>query len=501
MNRGCDLGEKTRDILPNLRNAEPEWRPEWDELVEEIRISDCFEVSHLEIDTDPSIIIHAPLAQVIPLAQEHSRPSFSEPKKCKPFDGLVKQRPGRAVAVLTHAARQGDYPVEFWLSAMEAWPQEVRQRLIWLFGARLARLPSEIVVKLGVHVFKWLRNHFPKLAVQDQPRALSILDALLDKLYKGGADATINAPVGTATELLLDLLNSLSPGERADVPPEIKSRLERLFHATDESADYAVCIVANRLRWLDYVDPDWVHSTVLPWFDPDQPASESAWAGFLYDAHPDTHPLKPELFSLIKPHFLKVFTYALNPNWDDFQSQQLHNFLVLGCFWHQSYSGWITFQEAREVLQQTDDRGRAYSAQFLSRFVNEKHSWRGFGKSFLERSWPRETRFQTEETSKHFVELAGRAGNLFPEMVRTILPYLVPNFQDNWFLHEIFHIRNKPELPKLFPDATLELLDKLVPDNPSKPPYDLDTTLEMITEAEPSLRQDGRWRRLKDIAL
>ena len=36
--------------------------------------------------------------------------------------------------------------------------------LSWLFSARLARLPSEIVVELGYDVFCWLRKHLPKLA-------------------------------------------------------------------------------------------------------------------------------------------------------------------------------------------------------------------------------------------------------------------------------------------------------------------------------------------------
>ena len=30
------------------------------------------------------------------------------------------------------------------------------------------------------------------------------------------------------------------------------------------------------------------------------------------------------------------------------------NFLVLGCFWHQDNDAYITFEEARQVLQETN---------------------------------------------------------------------------------------------------------------------------------------------------
>ena len=57
---------------------------------------------------------------------------------------------------------------------------------------------------------------------------------------------------------------------------------------------------------LDYIDPEWVRTTIVPWFDLEHPASESAWNSFLYDNwHQMTNRLpKPELFSLIKSDFL-----------------------------------------------------------------------------------------------------------------------------------------------------------------------------------------------------
>ncbi len=515
----CELGKDTLDILPDLRNADPSWNPEWDESAD-----DSYEGKggSVETESDPSPIVNAPIDQIIPLAKKHTQSPIGELTEYKPFDGLVNKRPIRAVAALTHAARRGDYPVEFWRSAMAVWPDRARQRLSWLFGARLARLPSEIIVELRYNVFQWLSDHFPKLAAQDQPRALSILDVLLDKLFKAGAEATksgigetyiggecqnrsrrtsdhaVNAPVGKATELLCDLLSSQSPGEGSGIPPEIKSRLERLFDAPGEGAQHAVCIVTSRLRWLDDVDPDWARSTILPWFNLEHSAAEPAWNGFLYNGLPE-----PESFSVMKSDFLNAIVHATRWNWDDQPLQRLHEFLVLGCFWYQDNDAYITFEETREVLQKTNDSGRVHSLRFFTRVVNKNHAWRRFGKLFLERAWPKESRFQTEQTSRLFVELSKGAGDFFPEVVQTTLPYVVPISQNVGFVYYL--ARQSDEgmsgLPTRFPDATLTLLNKLIPDDSDQVPYYLDTALDMIAEAKSGLRQDSRWRRLKGLTL
>ena len=508
-NQGCELGGGTLDALSDLRSADPRWCPEWDKTADESRKGRLVSVS-MEVDSDPSIIIDAPISQIISLARQHTGRAFPEPYNRSPFNGLVEQRPVRAVAALTHEARQGDYPAGFWRSALWMWPDETRHRLSWLFGARLARLPSEIVVELGHDVFSWLRKHLPKLAAQDQPRALSIFDVLLEKLFTGEEEVeqsgehqdrsrrihnyAVSTPIVEATKLLFDLLSLQGPEKGSGIPPEIKLRLERLFDAPGEGANHAVYVVASQIRWLNDIDPAWVRTTIVPWFDLEHPVSESAWNGF----SDDNWLPEPKLFSLIKSDFLNAIIHAAG-------QKRLHEFLVLGCFLHQNNDAYITFEEARQILQKTNDSGRAHSLSFmLSQFIDETRTWRRFGKLFLEKAWPKESRFQTEQTSRYLVELAVRASDFFPEVVQTILPYMVPIFQDGDALLISLVQWNDGEvdgLPTRFPDATLMLIDKIIPDNPDQVPYELDSLTEMIAGAKPSLRQDRRWRRLKDLAL
>lgn len=520
MKQDCELSDNTRKALPDLRSADPRWCPEWDEAAD--RSYDT-KGGTFRTDPDPSPLSNAPLSQIIPLAKKHTQSSFDSLTAHRPFDGLVEQHTRRAIAALTNTARHGCYPVEFWRAAMQNWPDGTRQRLVWLFGARLARLPSEIVFKLRHEMFFWLEKRLPVLAAQDQPRALSILDVLLDKLFEGEEEAVeegnddtqiraippepprksfehaLRSLVGEAVELLVNLLNSQNLGKGAGLPPEIKLRLERLVAAPGEGFDHAAYTIAQQLKWLDYIDPEWTRRMIVPWFNLEHSVTEPAWNGFLHN----TSLPEPELFSLLKPSFLKVFNHASKFNWDDHVSRRLHEFLVIGCFWHQDDPAYISFDEVRRALQQTDDKGRAHVISRLAEDVVNSQEWTSFGKPFLEKAWPREVRFQTEQTSRMFVAWAGKTGDLFPEVVRGILPYLVPILDSDMFAYDLVrqHGGEGSELPKRFPDDTLTLLDKSLPDSLERIPYNLDAVVEMVAEAKPSLRQDRRWWRLRDLAL
>ena len=293
--------------------------------------------------------------------------------------------------------------MDFWRTALQEWPDEAPLRLVWLFGARLARLPSAHVFNLRFELFRWLQEHLSKLAMGQRARALSILDVLLDKLFESGEHATesgigdvsvagdslgwsrrtmvhaINGVVGLAAQLLLGLLKSTSPEEGSGISPDIKSRFERLINAPGEGADHAVCLVSHHVEWLHYLDPKWAHTTIVPWFDPKHRKSEPAWNGFSYRSK---LPI-PGPFSLIRTYFLEVFSHAHSWKWNDEGFKNLHKFLVCGCLWYQYDTVYVTFNEARRALQQTNDRGRVHSIHYLTELIRRKHAdWESFGKPF-----------------------------------------------------------------------------------------------------------------------
>ncbi len=521
IDQGCELSEDTLSSLPGLRAANPRWHPDLDKKAD----ADFGEVTggFVEIDTDPSTLLDVPLSQVIRLAESNTNYSNDLSTEYRPFDGLVQQYPGRAVAALTMETKRGQYPEMFWKSLLQEWPDTASPRLTCLLGERLARLPASIVILLRHDVFSWLTQNWPKLVTMGQENSLSVLDALLDKLFTVSADATdsvilnervagddqgwsrrtmghaINGPIGKAVEFLLAVLKSQDLEQGSGILPEIKSRFERLATAPGEGSDHAVCLLAHNVRLLHFLDPEWTSDTVVPWFNLNHPNAEPAWNGFCFaNRLPE-----PELFSLLRPHFLDVFKYAPKWKWNDEGFRVLHQCLVIGCLWRKHHEVYISVDETRTALQMSNHYGRSHCISFLAKLIEQgKVRWDRFGKMFMNEAWPKESRFQSEKTTLNLALLASVTGDNFPEAVYTIAPRLVYVYGDSWFLYRILlgAERKNPNLVERFPREVLTLIDRIVPDNPRVIPFDLIPTLEKIAESEPILRQNQKWRRLKKTA-
>jgi SIR2-like domain len=508
----CEISEDVQGELPRLRDANPDWRPSWDASADHDWEARGGSVS---VDTDASKIIDVPLAEVAAVAEANTTHPFGEFIERRPFDGLVKERPRRALSVLSFEARNGRYPTWLWRSALSDWPDDTSDRLRCLFATRLVRLPSHVVFDLRHYIPRWFRSNLPKLMKAGYQRYLPLWDALVDHFFALGSEGnessrgdisvggkplkrsrrtrehSIAAPVGVLIEILFDALDDLKLPRAKGIPPDIRTRLERLFDAPGEGADYAMCETTVRLRWLFYLDPKWVTKKLIPFFDLKNPRSEPAWNGYLYT----TELPEPKLFALLKPNFLEAFPYSSAWAWEDGPIRRLNEFLVVACFWYLKDHRYVSYAEARAALQQATEEGREHSIWFLTRIVHDLDKWKTFGKPFVQKAWPRERKFQTSTSSRNFAHLAEEAGDQFPDVVKTILPFLGPVDHADMLIYGA-----KKNLASRFPEPMLALLDRVIPDAAPVPPHDLRSILEMIVVAEPTLRQDSRWLRLDTLA-
>ena len=516
--QGCPLTDETRERLERLRKADTRWNLRWDE---QAALGTESWGGSVRFDTDPTCLLGLPLDAVIPVAMTNTRDPVGELVRYRPFNGLIKVRPVRAVAALTHASRGGEYPEQFWSSVLQLWPEKASRRLTRLFAERLARLPSDLVLKIRSELFMWARKHLRDIAQIDLMAALRILDQLLEKLFANSATATdsrleimpirgskiqrsrrttdyaINSPVGEAAELLLGLLEDAKHDKGKGILEPIRSRLEKLAGSPGEGRDHAVCIIAQHADWLNWIDPDWFSRVVLPWMNLDHDLSEPAWNGL---AHYEK-PLTSELFSRIKSHFLSAIVHLPYWQWDESDLQAIHNMLMRACLRYQRKDNGLSFQEAKLFLQDTDDSGRLHCLQFLTSLIMEDCGhWRRFVKPFLENAWPRERRFRTESTTEQFARMALWADDLFPQVVDGVIPNFTAVSGPPPLMYS-FRQGHEESLPSRFPEHALRLMDALVPDDPGYLPYDLEEVLSMIVEADPSLRRDPSWKRLSDIVL
>jgi hypothetical protein len=358
---GCELSSATHGLLRELREADSRWQPAWDEAADE---SNDPRGGSIQTKSDPSKIIDVPVADLIGLAEQYTTRHAGEFTEYDPFQGLVEQRPRRALAALSYEVRRGRFPQKFWQTMISHWPHNTSERLRWTLAHRLVRLPTPVVSELRYYIPDWFRKNLPPLAQSTLPRALNLWDQLFEHFLAAGADATrsslgdtfirgeaqhrsrrtyghaINSPIGRMVATLLEILRLLELNAGAGIPAQIRSRLERTLSAPGEGKDHAISELATHLTLLHYLDPDWVRQRLISFFDPTHLDSEPAWSGY---AHDSNQAAGPELFTLLKPHFLIVFRFLTKWHWDDNPQRRFTELVVVYCFWHLNDGRYISY--------------------------------------------------------------------------------------------------------------------------------------------------------------
>lgn len=512
----CQLSADAAGVLPSLREVDPNWRQSWDDSADH-----SFDTrgGAVRVEPDPTKLVDAPLSGLIEVAREHSMHARSDLVEYRPFQGLVQQRPFRALSALSYERRKGRFAQEFWQIMLSYWPENTKPRLSWWCARSIASLPTEIVAQLSHYIPDWYSKHLPILAKASLDGALEVWDGVLDKLFTAGKEAVkssigevsiggepqhrsrrtymnaINSPVGRMAETLFAILAEQHLGQNEGIPVSFRQRIERLLEAPGEGADHAISEASLRLRWLHYIDPEWTLRRILPFLDPSHTYAEPAWSGYLHD----NVVASAELFSYLKPYFLQMFRSAAQWKWDDSPYHKLSEFLIVACFWSLKDNRFVSYKEARTALQALDDESRAHAVWFLSRVVREQRCWKSFGKPFIEQAWPREKKCRTMAVSRNFAFLAEQSGRHFPDVVRTITPFLTPVDHLDMITHGINEDQEDGNVAAKYPEPTLTLLDRLIPSNPQRGPYNLATILDVMAESLPRLQQDERWRRLNRL--
>lgn len=515
---GCELSAESQKVLSTLRETLPQWQTSREERADQ---SHDVRVGSVAVDTEPGALIDAPIADLVPLALKTKPDAYEEFTRYAPFQGVVERSARKALLALSfHARRHEDYPLRLWKTLLTHWPQTTPRRVLRLAMARISQLPDAAISGCLVYITQWFRKYVDAEGIPEA-LALRLLDRLLDVVNAGGPDAVrsgigeitqggrviersrrtvdhaINSATGDLTEVLLTLLERRGLKANAGLPQPIASRIERLLELGGDGADYTICLLTRQLHWLFSLAPKWVETRLGPMFEPAHEYAEPAWNGYLTSDRLGV----PRLFILLRPNFLKVFGASRSWRWDhDGPGQLLGGRLVSACFMGRKNRAYVKYADAREALRQLDDRARAHVLWVVSTsFKEDGLSWKTFGKAFIERAWPRERRFQTPGISEAFASLAEQAGEEFPEVVEAVLPYLVPVARLDMIFYRALNDA-EDSIAHKFPEPLLTLLDALVMPEPVLVPYELGTVLETMAISMPALRDDARWKRLKQIA-
>jgi len=514
---GCELTVDRSERLVEMIRSIPGWSDGW---ATSTVIDRGSHVGWVSTDDNPDAVLDLPVTEVVARAKEDLKRDFGSFIEKRPFTGLVKANPRKALSALTIAGKAGDYPEEFWSSIINDLPGDISPRLKRVFLNRVTRLPHGVIAKLGHTLGRWLEQNLASVLEFDEDLGWAVYDHIVDGILSEGADATksgigevrqdekvvqrsrrtfghaINGPVGKCAEALFHAV----PGEKQDagslIPDRIKSRVERLFLAPGEGSDHAVSIACNRLNWLMFVDPAWTKEHLIPMLAFEHPASEPAWNGFLCNKHP-----MPSLAEIIKPLLIKLFPRVEGFSWDRDLSNTAAQWLGYMRVFHPDEPSGLSRTEMRSILRTMSDATRNQFIFWLGLVgQGNDNGWAKHVIPLINEDWPRERRFRTSVSMRAWIGLLDDTGDRFPDVYGAVKRFLVPvETKDHPFYRFTREIGDEEPLSAQFPEETLDLMDRTTPLVLTRPPYELPKVLELIAESKPDLASDPRYLRLIDL--
>ncbi|WP_292198631.1 hypothetical protein, partial [Mesorhizobium sp.] len=517
---GCALSKLAQAFLEEQRR-QPGYRRVWEEHAADDRDG---RAGWVERRKDASKLLDIPLNEILSWAARASGRDHETFVEHVPFEGLVRERPFRALSALAFEARRGKYPAQFWQQLLSEWPETTSLRLLFLCGERLSRLPTETVLELRYYLPDWIEKHLAPSALNQTACFFDIWDAIFAKLNASGEKGTqssmgevriggrvvkrsrqtldyaINGPIGKLVASLFLTFGDRKFGKHERLSVAITERLGLALTAVGEGASHAASLLGRRLDWLFYVDPSWVRTVLLPFFKLTAPLSEAAWSGFLFEGQT---PHSAELFDLIKMDFLSLIDTRRDLLEEDELEGQAAKILIVATYWHKHDARYLTHAECRRALQALSPSGRASALWTVKQILSQEDAWSSFGKKFFSDIWPQEARYQTSSSSETMVRIAEGNSERFPEVVQTIAEYLRPVDHPDMF---IFRQRQdtgadaeRVPLVKRWPMQVLTVADRIIAREPAQIPYDLAALLNDIAEYAPTARTTRSWRRLYEL--
>ena len=512
----CELTPETKLLLPALMKADPQWTDKWAKNADysyESRGGVIQTITELRGLEKPSI------GQIIQKADELTEDKFGELKNYRPFQGLVKNFPFKSLSALRLEAKRSNYPVKYWKNILLEWPEKMPPRLNWLAAHTFSNLPTNVALELRHYLPDWFLKNLKGLADNNPNAALSVFDKVVAnyisapiEITKSGLGATtiggieqirsevsidkaINSPCGILTECVFLLLGT--PKEKGEIPTYISSRLTVLFNLSGDAGGHAVCIAASRMGFLDYYFPKWVQNELVPLFSLNNTKSEAAWHGRAFD---NNH-LSKQTIKMLIPDLLKLLSNSAPWKLDENAYQHHVRGLVKLSRKNGKKRPLISFIQARKTLVSLSDSGRSDALFTLSLIIEETGQWNKFVKPFIKNCWPKQLEFRSEETSRAFARLIDYSGEDYADVIKTVLQFLIPLPHLDMITHRLIRDEesDKPDLVRLFPKETLQLMNALISDTKTFAPYNLSRILDAIAESDTTLQQHQDFRRLKDV--
>jgi len=515
---GCSISEEHDCRLNKIIEGLSHWS---DGLAESVVAVRGMRSGWVNTDETPDEILDLPVNMVLARAKDDLKRDFGSFIDKRPFTGLVKTNPRKALSALTIAARGGEYHRAFWVAIINNMPEDIPSRLKCVFLHRLARLPNDVIVQIQHEIGSWLRQNFAAVIEFDASLGWLLYDHIIDGILSGGAKSTksslgdikhggelveksrrtlqhaINGSVGKCALALMAAVPQGINTEDALIPEAFKSRIMRLIAAPGEGADHAVSIFMENLNWFLFVDPIWSDEHLIPMLAFDHQCSESAWNGFL---HHNEVPISP-LAKRIKPLLIRLFPWIENFSWDRELSVVASQWLGWMRLFMPDQPDGLTEREMRRALRSMSEETRSRFIFWLGRVgQGNDNGWNEYVIPFVNNVWPRDRKYRTSTATRAWVQILENTGNDFSNVFCSLKRFMTPLETNDPLLYRFTDgFGDEEPITKIHPKTTLDLMNTITPLTLTKPSFELSKVLTLIAEIDPKLTTDPRYMRLIDL--
>jgi len=492
---GCSLGEAALKRFNELTKAQPEWK---------LLKYEKEEFSHwMSATGDPDFeerrqvdIAPRKRRELVEWLKQKQSPPPQRPIYEDTWRETCKKHFANVGSALADLSKEAIWPIERWRDAFYVWAEsDCLARRTWrCFAPVVQAIPDDKLEKLAHALTFWLRevskgiDCYEEILLELCRRVLSLqLDFGIDD-----GDAiflAINHPVGHITEALLNLWFKRKPSDNEGLPDDIESLFTRLCDTQVEHFRHGRILLLSHLITLFRVDRKWTKSHLLPLldWDLDPVEAKAAWKGFLRAPR-----LYQPLLIAIKSPFLATASHYSEL---DKHAKRYAAFVTYAAL--APLDGYTAqdFQKAIGFLPQEglDEVAWALVQALEAAGEQREECWRNRIRPFWHDIWPKSCGLASNSIAESLALLAIAARGEFPAALSTVIYWLSPLENP----HSVVHRLHESGLTERFPEYALRLLNAVI-DNQSWLPRELKECLDVIGKASPTLREDGRFRRLSE---
>jgi hypothetical protein len=487
-NQGCafdfDLDAETQTRVALV----PDWSPE--HALKADRSNDPRAYS-IKTDTDSALLADLPAEQIVERAKELSgRHPTDWGTQSDPFAGLADDQPEKALAALR--CYKGATPVEFWSSLL--WSDRRRADppdLVTEIAATLLELSDDALAAILNPVSVWFRNAHELLEIASPAYCARLWDRLLalmatypeqarSGLVRRREDrdwigAALNAPAGRLAELALSRSGPTSAEGQIDAI--WLERMGRLLALPGDASGHALVILAQNIDYLFTRAPAWTKTHLLPLRQCNDDRRTIFWIGrFSNDRGFST-----ALFAELRDDLLAlVGERRTGRAWNMHLAEQI----LLGWHredWHADGTAYSDAELRNALLVGTDELRRQV-LHTLRNWVSEPGSqWIDPALHLITNIWPRQLSARSESVTAALVNLVLSSGENFPRFVSASLDLLQPLGREaHWQLTP----QQSAQIATAHPEAMLDMLSKILPNDPRQWPYEIDQVFSALSETE-----------------